>query len=131
MRWWILLTLVWCWLPQGVEPLTSRLVEWAGSLLRVGQVTLVWPLRSVYTWYTVYIRVQQTRITSALHERHDKTLHVIWQPFLCHVKCYQKLPQCLGKLKCNFLFSATSCVGDITWYIAVSVALTWILGRLL
>jgi len=49
--------------------------------------------------------------------------HAIWQPLLCHVKCYQKLPQYVGKLKNNFLFSTASCISVITWCSAVSVDL--------
>jgi hypothetical protein len=44
----------------------------------------------------------------------------IWQPLLCQVKCYQKLPHYLGKLKFIF-FSAVSCIIVVTWCIAVSV----------
>ena len=66
-------TLVWCWLSQSVEPLSSMLVEWVGSLWRVEQVILVWPLRGIYTRYIVYVRAERTRSTSALHKRHDET----------------------------------------------------------
>jgi hypothetical protein len=45
----------------------------------------------------------------------------MWQPLLCHVNCYQKLPQYLGKLNYNFLFSTSSCISVFTWCIAVSV----------
>jgi len=41
--------------------------------------------------------------------------------FECHMNCYQKLPQYLGKLKYNYLFSTASCVCEITWCIAISV----------
>ena len=43
------------------------------------------------------------------------------QKFLCHMKCYQKLPQYLGNLKCNIWFSTAYCICVITWCIAVSV----------
>jgi len=49
--------------------------------------------------------------------------NAIWQALLCHMKCYQKLPQYLGKLQCNFLFSTASCICVITWCIVVSVDL--------
>jgi len=43
--------------------------------------------------------------------------HAIWPSLLCHMKCYQKLTQYLGKLKCNFQFSTASCICVITWCI--------------
>jgi hypothetical protein len=49
--------------------------------------------------------------------------YAIWEHLLCHVKCYQKLPQNLANFKCDFLFSTTSCICVITWCIAVSVDL--------
>jgi hypothetical protein len=44
--------------------------------------------------------------------------HAIWDPLLCHMKCSQELPQCLGRLKINFFF-CSPCVCITTWCIAV------------
>jgi hypothetical protein len=70
--------------------------------------------------------VRVTNFSATQHGAKPSLVCLQAMPFgslLHYMKCYQKLSQYPGKLKCNLLFSTAFCIIVITWFIAVSLDL--------